>query len=102
MTVPKTRTKFADGANPPCKMRLYLMRHGIAIDREDPDCPEETQRYLTAKGTQRTRSAAHGLADLGVKPAGLLTSPYIRAVQTAEIVAKHWASIPKLCGSPMP
>jgi hypothetical protein len=39
-------------------MRLYLMRHGIAIDREDPDCPPDPERYLTPKGIQRTRAAA--------------------------------------------
>jgi phosphohistidine phosphatase len=64
------------------------MRHGIAIDREDPDCPDEAQRYLTAKGIERTRSAAHGLAELDIKPTGLLTSPYLRAVQTGEIVCE--------------
>ena len=74
--------------SPSYKMRLYLMRHGIAIDREDPDCPEEAQRYLTDKGIERTRSAAHGLAQLGIQPIALLTSPYLRAVQTGEIVCE--------------
>jgi phosphohistidine phosphatase len=69
-------------------MRLYLMRHGIAIDREDPDCPAEPERYLTPKGIQRTRGAARGLRALRVKPATLLTSPYVRAVQTGEIVCE--------------
>jgi phosphohistidine phosphatase len=92
----KTKTKlFAEGTNPSFEMRLYLMRHGIAIDREDPDCPEEAQRYLTPKGVQRTRSAAYGLAELGVRPTGLLTSPLIRAVQTAEIVCEALDIDPK-------
>jgi phosphohistidine phosphatase len=69
-------------------MRLYLMRHGIAIDREDPDCPPEPERYLTPKGIQRTRSAARGLRTLRIKPTALLTSPYVRAVQTGEIVCE--------------
>jgi phosphohistidine phosphatase len=93
--VPKSRTKFEEGAKPPYEMRVYLMRHGIAIDRDDPDCPEEAQRYLTPKGVQRTQSAAFGLAELGVKPKGLLTSPYIRAVQTAEIVCEALDIDPK-------
>lgn len=66
-------------------IRLYLVRHGIAIDREDPDCPAEPERYLTPKGIQRTRTAARGLRGLRVRPAALLTSPYVRAVQTGEI-----------------
>lgn len=69
-------------------VRLYLMRHGIAIDREDPDCPADPERYLTPKGIQRTRAAARGLRVLRIKPAALLTSPYVRAVQTGEIVCE--------------
>ena len=76
-------------------MRLYLMRHGIAIDREDPDCPSDPERYLTPKGIQRTRAAARGLRALRVKPAALLTSPYVRAVQTGEIVCEVLGLDPK-------
>ena len=76
-------------------MRLYLMRHGIAVDREDPDCPAEAERYLTPKGIQRTRMAARGLRELRVKPAMLLTSPYVRAVQTGEIVCDVLGLDPK-------
>jgi phosphohistidine phosphatase len=76
-------------------MRLYLMRHGIAIDREDPDCPPDPERYLTPKGIQRTRAAARGLRALRVKPAALLTSPYVRAVQSGEIVCEVLGLDPK-------
>jgi len=76
-------------------MRLYLMRHGIAIDREDPDCPPDPERYLTPKGMQRTRAAARGLRSLRVKPAALLTSPFVRAVQTGEIVCEVLGLDPK-------
>src|SRR4051812_44007868 len=67
-------------------MLLYLIRHGIAIEREDPDFPAEAERYLTPKGMDRTREAARGLRDLRISPTTLLTSPYVRAVQTGEIV----------------
>lgn len=68
-------------------MQLYLMRHGIADPREDPACPLDPERALTAGGRKRTRSAAAGLRALGVHPTRVLTSPYLRARQTAEIVA---------------
>ncbi len=68
-------------------MRLYLMRHGIAIDREEPGCPPEAERFLTPEGIEKTREAARGLRALGVEPDVFLTSPLVRAVQTAEIVA---------------
>src|SRR5579864_3335635 len=69
-------------------MLLYLVRHGPAVDRSDPKCPPETERPLTAKGLQKTRAAALGLSFLGAKPDVLITSPYVRAVQTAEIFAE--------------
>ncbi|HKE35689.1 MAG TPA: histidine phosphatase family protein [Candidatus Acidoferrum sp.] len=68
-------------------MQLYIVRHGIAIDREDPKCPPEAERYLTEEGVQKTRQVAKGLAALGVTGDLLITSPYARAVQTAEIFA---------------
>ena len=66
-------------------MHLYLIRHGIAVDREDPNCPPDTERPLTPKGMKRSHAAALGLRALDVKPSAVLTSPWLRAVQTAEI-----------------
>lgn len=69
-------------------MLLYLVRHGIAIDRSDPKSPPEAERPLTAEGVRKTRSAALGFRELGAKPDVLITSPYVRAAQTAEIFAE--------------
>lgn len=69
-------------------MILYLVRHGIAVDRTDPKSPSEPERPLTARGVQKTRSAALGLRALGAKPEVLITSPFVRAAQTAEIFAE--------------
>ncbi|MGH9690706.1 MAG: phosphohistidine phosphatase SixA [Candidatus Acidiferrales bacterium] len=69
-------------------MILYIVRHGIAVDRADPKSPPEAERPLTARGVQKTHSAALGLRALKVKPDLLFTSPYVRAAQTAEIVAE--------------
>ncbi len=66
-------------------MYLYLIRHGIAVDREDPNCPPDTERPLTPKGMKRSHAAALGLRALDVKPNAVLTSPWLRAAQTAEI-----------------
>src|SRR5207237_7347635 len=68
-------------------MELYIVRHGIAIDREDPKCPADPERYLTEEGVEKTKGVAKGLAALGVAPGLFLTSPYTRALQTAEIFA---------------
>src|SRR5215475_5233044 len=68
-------------------MQLYIVRHGIAIDREDPKCPPDPERYLTEEGVEKTEAVAKGVAALGVEGNLFLTSPYVRAVQTAEIFA---------------
>jgi phosphohistidine phosphatase len=69
-------------------MLLYIVRHGITVDKTDPKAPPDPERPLTAKGVQKTRAAALGLKELGVKPDVLITSPYVRAAQTAEIFAE--------------
>jgi len=76
-------------------MRLYIVRHGIAVDREDPDCPAEAERHLTDEGMLRTREAMRGLRAAGARPAAMLTSPYVRAAQTAEIAAEVFELDPK-------
>lgn len=68
-------------------MRLYIVRHGIAIDREDPKCPPEAERYLTEKGIAKTEVVAKAFAKLGVEADLLFSSPYVRAMQTAAIFA---------------
>jgi phosphohistidine phosphatase len=76
-------------------MILYIVRHGIAVDRTDPKSPPESERPLTAKGVQKTRSAALGLRALDAKPDVLITSPYVRAAQTAEIFAEALGIAPE-------
>src|ERR1700682_6572213 len=69
-------------------MDLYIVRHGIAIDRDDPKCPPDPERYLTEEGIEKTEQVAKSVAALGASPDLLLSSPYVRAMQTAEIFAK--------------
>jgi phosphohistidine phosphatase len=68
-------------------MQLYIVRHGIAIDREDPKCPSDPERYLTEEGAEKTKQVAKGMAALGITGDLFLASPYVRAAQTAEIFA---------------
>ncbi len=68
-------------------MQMYIVRHGIAIDREDPKCPPDPERYLTEEGVEKTKQVAKGVAALGITGDLFLTSPYVRAAQTAGIFA---------------
>ena len=64
-------------------VELLLLRHGIAEER----CPERVdgERALTAVGRSRTRAVAERLVLLGLGCDQLVTSPLVRARQTAEI-----------------
>lgn len=68
-------------------LRLYLIRHGIAEERQ-PHVLDE-QRALTDKGWQKTRKVAQRLQDLGISFDYLQTSPLVRAHQTAEIIRQQ-------------
>src|SRR5262245_41926926 len=68
-------------------MNVYLMRHGTAVAADDPSVTVDNERPLTHKGIKRMRRAARGLRRLGIPFDGILTSPLLRARQTAEIVA---------------
>lgn len=67
-------------------MRVYLVRHAEAVDRIGtmPD----SARYLTARGRASFRETALRFRETGATPAFLFTSPCVRAVQTAEILAE--------------
>lgn len=69
-------------------MQLYIVRHGIAIDREDPKCPPDPERYLTEEGVEKTKQVAKRVVALQTGADLLLSSPYVRANQTAEIFAE--------------
>jgi len=66
-------------------VKLYLMRHGPAEDRADSGL--DGDRALTLPGRDRVRLVAKALLDADEGPAHIVSSPLVRAVQTAEIVA---------------
>jgi phosphohistidine phosphatase len=68
-------------------MEIYVVRHGIAIDRADPKSPTDPERYLTEEGIEKTKRVAAAVAALCSTADLLLSSPYVRAMQTAEIFA---------------
>lgn len=69
-------------------MDLYFMRHGIASPQGTPGIKSDRERPLTQKGTKRMRKAAKGLSSLGIRFDSILTSPFLRARQTAQLVAE--------------
>ncbi|MGH2469546.1 MAG: SixA phosphatase family protein, partial [Chloroflexota bacterium] len=68
-------------------MKLYVMRHGPAEAQRDGLA--DADRALTAEGRAETVGVARGLARLGARPAVILSSPLVRARQTAEVIAQQ-------------
>jgi phosphohistidine phosphatase len=64
-----------------------MIRHAIAVDEGTPEYEEDSQRPLTEKGKKKMRQIAKGLRALGADFDLILSSPYIRAQETAEILA---------------
>jgi phosphohistidine phosphatase len=64
-----------------------MIRHAIAVDEDAPEYADDSQRPLTDKGKKKMRQIAKGLRALGVELDLILSSPYVRATETAEILA---------------
>lgn len=74
---------------------LYLIRHGVAAER-GPAWPDDAKRPLTEEGIGRMKKAAKGLKRLDVRLDVVVSSPLVRARQTAEVVAGVFDEMPPL------
>lgn len=67
-------------------MEIYIIRHGVAAEL-DSEISEEGYRYITIHGRNHCKIVAQRLKDMKVKFDLILSSPLVRAVQTAEVFA---------------
>jgi phosphohistidine phosphatase len=78
---------------------IWLLRHGEAAEGS-PDA----ERPLTGKGKRQARAAGRALKKIGVKIDACLTSPKVRAADTARLACKELGieprQEPKLAGGP--
>lgn len=68
-------------------MELYILRHGLAEERSHSG--RDRDRALTPDGRERTRSAGKALRKMDAGFDLVLSSPFVRAWQTAEIVVEE-------------
>lgn len=79
-------------------MELYLLRHGIAEDRAASG--RDADRKLTEEGREKLRKVLERAHAAGARPSMILTSPYRRALETAEIAAHELGYEGKLLRTP--
>lgn len=68
-------------------MDLYILRHAIAQERTAPGIKSDFDRPLTPEGEQKLRRVTKAMRNLELSFDLILSSPYVRARETAELVA---------------
>src|SRR5579885_3238064 len=70
-------------------MKLYLVRHGIAVEGLVRGISSDAQRPLTEEGVQELKMVAQSLKRFDLKPDVIVSSPLVRAKQTAEVLLQE-------------
>jgi phosphohistidine phosphatase len=70
-------------------MFVYIARHAWAGERGDPRWPDDSLRPLTADGIARYERVVRALVDRGFAPQQIVTSPYVRCRQTADVISQQ-------------
>src|SRR5262245_28722186 len=84
----------------PAPRDLFIVRHAIAAERSEK-WPDDSKRPLTNTGASRWRFGVKGLSALRPEIDLVLTSPLVRAAQTAEILVKGLDPRPELATLPV-
>jgi phosphohistidine phosphatase len=77
-------------------MNIYILRHGIAVDPGMPDFLHDADRPLTPKGERKLQDIAKAMLALELSFDVILSSPYVRARQTAELIAEAFGARKKV------
>ena len=77
-------------------MNLYILRHGLAVDHGTPGYKKDADRPLTPEGVRKLARVTKAMETLDVSFDLIVSSPYVRARQTAEIVADAFKAGEKL------
>jgi phosphohistidine phosphatase len=70
-------------------MEIYVLRHGIAVERGTPGYKKDSDRPLTKEGEEKLYQIAQAMLAMDLKFDLILSSPYVRAAKTAQIVASE-------------
>jgi phosphohistidine phosphatase len=67
-------------------MEIYVLRHGIAVERGTPGYKKDSDRPLTKQGEEKVHQIAQAMLAMELKFDLILSSPFVRAAKTAQIV----------------
>src|ERR1051325_8453393 len=70
-------------------MEIYVLRHGIAVERGTPGYKKDSDRPLTKEGEEKVEQIAQAMLAMDLKFDLILSSTYLRAAKTAKIVASE-------------
>jgi phosphohistidine phosphatase len=76
-------------------MILHVLRHGIAVELGAPGFEKDALRTLTSEGRRKLRQVAKAIHRMDVVFDRIISSPYLRALETAEQIAASFKSGPK-------
>lgn len=71
-------------------MKIYILRHGIALDRNDSSILSDANRPLVPIGIDKIQKIAEFIKKQNLNFECILSSPYLRAKETAKIVSKKF------------
>jgi phosphohistidine phosphatase len=90
-TMPRNNTLAPEG-KVQTGYELYVMRHGLAVTRGSVRFSDDAERPLVPEGKEKMREIAGGLKRMGFEVDWIVSSPLVRAVETAGIIAESLAS----------
>jgi phosphohistidine phosphatase len=67
-------------------MEIYLVRHAEAAPAGEGGITDDADRPLTARGEEEAKRLGKGLELKGVRPGAVISSPLLRARQTADLL----------------
>src|ERR1044071_9654383 len=77
-------------------MKLYVFRHAIAVERGTDPGLRDSDRMLTREGIRKLKLVIAAIKQLEISFDLILSSPYLRALQTAKLTAKSLGAKKKL------
>ena len=77
-------------------MNLFLLRHAIAVEPGSPGAGSDAERPLSPEGKKKMKNIARGMKALELSFDLVMSSPFVRARETAEIVVREFGIAPLL------